>query len=272
MSFQVKLGAYEFGDFVDTFEIQQDSRVEQVAIPRRHGYMSDIGYRGGMSIRIGGLIYADDYNVARTSFNLLKNAFQLGKSMLTVFSDRQVLVQKTSFQCSYEDQDLRRFRWEAQLVADDYGFSDVGPTEDENSIAASPQTDVVTNPGNLETKPVIRITAGTNAIASGLRVDNLTSGKFFIYNAAISAGTYIEIDTDASTVVDGSGTNKLSSFSGDFFSLEPGANSIKWTGSVSEGTVGLEAGDTILLEDGEQMAAEGLNKIKFTYYGKYDGI
>lgn len=251
MSFQVKLGSYEFGDFVDTFEIQQDSRVEQVAIPRRHGYMSDVGYRGGMSIRIGGLIYNDDYTVARTQFNLLKNAFQLGKSDLTVFSDRKISVQKTSFQVSYEDQDLRRFRWEAQLASDDFGFVDVDPTVESVDAAASPQEDVIANPGNLETNHVMRITANTDNIASGIRIDNLTTGKYFIYNAQIDAGDYIEIDTDLLTVVDNAAANKIASFSGDFFQLASGNNTIRWTGT-----------------------ATGATKPNYTmtYRGKYDGI
>ncbi|OQA56547.1 MAG: Phage tail protein [Candidatus Omnitrophica bacterium ADurb.Bin277] len=272
MSFEIKLGSYSFGNYVDTFEIQQDSRVEQVAIPRRHGYMSDVAYRGGMSIRIGGLIYCDDYNDTRTAFNLLKNAFNIGKANLTVFSDRQIEVQKASFTSSYEDQDLRRIRWDAELVSDAYGFEDVDQTEDENIILASPQTDVVVNPGNLETRPVIRITAGADEIASGLRVDNLTSGKYFIFNQAIPAGTYIEIDTENLTVVNNTGTNKINYFSGDFFELEAGNNSIQFTGTLAQGTLGLEAGDTILLENGDNLALEGTTKMKFTFRGKYDGV
>ena len=272
MSFEIKLGSYSFGNYVDTFEVLQDSRVEQVTIPRRNGYMSDVGYKAGLAIRIGGLIYCDSYLDTRVAFNLLKNAFQLGKAMLTVFSDRQLEVQKTSFASSFEDQDLRRIRWEAQLVSDDFGFQDVDQIVVENSILATPQTDVVNNPGNLETRPVIRITAGTEIIASGVRVDNLTSGKFFIYNEAIPVGTYIEIDTENLTVVNSAGTNKLNYFSGDFFTLDGGNNSIKYTGTVTEGTAGVEAGDTILLESGDGLALEGAPKLKFTYRGKYDGI
>lgn len=251
MSFEIKLGAYSFGNYVDTFEISQESRVEQVAIPRRHGYMSDVGYRGGISIRIGGLIYCDSYLDTRTAFNLLKNAFQLGRAVLTVFSDRQITVQKTSFQSSYDDQDLRRIRWDAELVADDFGFVDVDPTVASVSAATSPQEDVVANPGNLETNHVMRITANTDAIATGLRIDNLTTGKYFIYNAAITAGHWIEIDTDLLTVVDDTGANKIASMSGDFFTLAPGNNTIKWTGTASGAT---KPAYTI------------------TYRGKYDGI
>lgn len=251
MSFEIKLGSYAFGNYVDTFEVTQESRVEQVAIPRRHGYMSDVAYRGGMSIRIGGLIYCDSYLDARSAFNLLKNAFNIGKSNLTVFSDRQIEVQKSAFMASYEDQDLRRIRWEAQLVSDDYGFEDVDPTETTTTIDASPQTDVHAQDGNLDTPHIFRIIANTDNIASGIRIDNLTTGKYFIYNAAITAGHWVEIDTDLLTVVDDTGANKLSSFTGDFFALAAGNNSIKWTGTASGATK---------------------PQYTITYRGKYDGV
>jgi hypothetical protein len=272
MSFEIKLGSYSFGNYVDTFEISQDSRVEQVAIPRRHGYMSDVGYKGGMSIRVGGLIYCDSYLDTRTAFNLLKNAFQLGKAVLTVFSDRQIEVQKTSFQSSFEDQDLRRIRWDAELVADDYGFEAIDQSVDEFTITEagdlklesddslllesgdtalleSANSNTVVCAGNLDADAVIRITAGTSDIATGLRVNNITTGKFFIINQAITAGNWIEIDTDLLTVVDQAGANKLSSFSGDFFKLASGNNIISWNGTTV-----------------------GSPKIKFTFNDKYDGI
>jgi phage-related protein len=97
----------------------------------------------------------------------------------------------------------------------------------------------------------MRIMATTDNIATALRIDNLTNGKYFIYNAVITAGKWIEIDTDLLTVVDDTGANKLSSFSGDFFKLEAGDNSIKWTGTAS-GAV--------------------KPSYSMTYRGKYDGV
>lgn len=271
MSFQVQLGSYAFGNYVDTFEVTQESRVEPVAIPRRHGYLADVGYKSGMTIRIGGLIYNDDYNDTRTAINLLKGAFNQGKTNLMIFSDRQVQVQRTYFSMSYEDQDLRRIRWEAELVSEDYGFSAVDASVETFTITGagdlllesgdsmlletgdtvlleSANNNAVLSSGNLETDSVIRITAGSTSIASGLRVNNLTTGKFFTFNQAISAGNWIEIDTNLLTVVDQAGANKLSFFTGDFFKLTSGNNLISWNGTTT-----------------------GSPQIKFTFNDKYDG-
>lgn len=250
MSLSIVLGSYAFGNNVDTFEIQQDSRVEQVPIPRRDGFISDVGYKTGMTIRLGGEIFEVDGDTARSTLNSLKNAFNGGKVILTIYADRQITVQKNSFTASYPLQDLRQIRWDAELLADDYGFVAVNPTATENSQSASPQTNTHTNNGNLDTPAVIRITAGTDTIASGVRIDNLTTGKFFTYNASITTGNWIEIDTDLLTVVDQAGVNKMANFAGDFFTLAGGSNSIKYTGTVSGATK---------------------PKLKLTYRDKYDG-
>lgn len=250
MAISIALGSYAFVNNIDTFEITQESRVEQVPIPRRDGFLSDTGYKAGMTIRIGGLILETDGDTARSTLNSLKNAFSGGKVVLTIYSDRQVTVQKSYFSVSYEDQDLRRLRWEAELLADDFGFVAVSQTATEDNQSASPQTNTHTNSGNLDTDSVIRITAGTDTIASGVRIDNLTNAKYFVYNSAITTGNWVEIDTDLLTVVDQAGANQIANFQGDFFKLAAGANSIKYTGTVSGATK---------------------PKLKLTYRDKYDG-
>ena len=233
-SLSIYLGSYALGNSIDTFEVTQESRIDQVAIPRRHGYLSDTGYRAGLAIKIGGMIYNDAAADTRTELNNIKNAMSLGKFYLTIYDDRRIYVQKTYFSSSYEDQDLRRIRWEAELSADADGFEAVTQTVTTKTISATPQTDAFPTVGNLPSDSIIKISAGSVQIASGLRIDNLTSGKYFIFNRAIPVTTgYIEIDTDLLTVTDEGGVSRISSFSGDFFKLEVGANSIKWTGTAT---------------------------------------
>lgn len=248
MAVDIKIGSFDFGNDIDTFGVEESSRVEQVPIPRRHGLLSDVGYRSGLIIKIGGLVAEDLGDDARAKINLIKNAISNGRQILTLYSDRQIEVQKSYFSYEYEEGDLRRIRWSAELLSDDFGFSSVNQTESEKTISASPQTDTFDNNGNVETPIVIRITAGSNDISSGLRIDNLTTGHYFTINTVIAAGTYIEINTDTLSVVDGSGNNKVSFFGQDFFKLDPGTNSIKWTGT-----------------------ATGSPKLKLTYRDKYDG-
>lgn len=251
MALDIKIGSYALGNYIDRFEISQESRLEQVTIPRRDGYVSDDPYKTGISITMGGLIFNESGDDTRTALNALKNAMSAGSFTVTVYDDRQITCKKVYFSASYEDSDLRRISWEAQLASDDYGFIAVNPTATENSQTASPQTNTHANNGNLDTDVVIRITAGTDTIASGVRIDNLTTGKYFTYNASITTGNWIEVDTEELTVVDQDGVNKLASFQGDFFRLAAGDNSIKYTGTVSGATK---------------------PKLKLTYSDKYDGF
>ena len=248
MSLDIKIGSYSFTDYIDTFEISQDSRLEQVTIPRRDGFLSDVAYKSGMSIRIGGVITCQDYNTTRSVLNSIKNALGNGLVVFTLFSDRQVSCQKTYFMSSHEEVDMRRIRWEAQLACDDFGFVDVDPTASERTISESPQTEAFVNNGNLETRPIIRITAGGDNIASGLRIDNTSTGKYCVINMVITAGNWIEIDSDLLTVVDQAAASKLAYFSGDFLKLAAGSNSIVWTGTAASSPL-----------------------LKMTYRGKYDG-
>lgn len=250
MSRDVKIGSLDIGDYIDMFSLSQESRLNQVPIPRRDGYLSDDPYKTGINITMGGLIYNGDSDTARSLLNQIKGAFGASSFVVTLYSDRQITCKKVYFTHSYQSADLRRIRWEAQVASDDFGFKAVNITATENSQSASPQTNTHTNNGNLETDVVIRITAQTDNIASGVRIDNLTTGKFFTYNAQIdSGGDWIEIDTANMTVVDQDGVNKIANFQGDFFRLAGGANSIKYTGTVSGATK---------------------PKLKLTYYDKYE--
>lgn len=249
-SIDIRFGAYQFESNTDVtmFEVENESRVLEQAIPRRHGWRADEAYISGMRIRIGGTIIGTDAAEARATLNAMKNAFNSGKQLLRIWSDREVLCQKSYFLSRVPKSIAWEIEWEAELFAEDYAFRSVSITEQEETIASSPETNSFTNNGNVPSTAIIRITAGSSNIAAGLRIDNETTGEYFTYNAQIDAGDWIEIDTDLHTVVDQDGNNVFQYFAQTFFKLDPGANSIKWTGT-----------------------ATGSPKLKLSYYDKYDG-
>lgn len=242
-------GTYSFGDELETLEIENSARINPIPVPRREGFLADRAYNEGMRIRIGGLLIYDTADNTRSALNNLKNALNGGKQLFRLYNDREVLCQKSFFTYRYQEGNLKAIEWEAELISEESGFKDVSETQTTKTITASPQTDTFDNGGNVDTPVVIRITAGSNDIASGLRIDNLTTGEYFTINEAITAGDYIDIDTDLLTVVNNSGTNKIGVFAQDFFKLAAGTNSIKWTGT-----------------------ATGSPTIRLTYKPRYDGI
>lgn len=244
----IKFGSYAFGENIDTFRIEEESRVNQVTVPRRHGALSDEAYKGPIAVTIGGLILEETHLLARAAASAIRGALNIGKQYLTLYDDRRILCQKSMFSSEYEEGDLRRLRWSALLISNDYAFESVDQVVSEKTITANLQEEVFANAGDVETKPVIRITAGASEIASGLRIDNLTTGKFLVVNMAIAATEWVEIDTDLLTMVDQAGVNQYASFQGDFFALAGGNNTLKWTGSYADSP-----------------------KLKLTYRSKYSG-
>lgn len=249
-SIDVRFGSYVFNSLdVDTLEIDNESRVNSVVIPRRHGFKSDDAYAAGMRIRIGGTIYNDDAQDSRSTLNSIKNALNGGKQNLRIWSDRDVECQKSYFTSRIVDGDMRVIEWECELISDEMAFKSVSETTATKTISASPQTDTFDMNGNVDTPVVIRITAGASNIATGLRIDNVSTSKYFTINQQIDAGDWVEVDTENETVVDQDGNNVIASFAQDFFKLAAGTNSIKWTGT-----------------------ATGSPTIKLTYQDRYDGV
>ena len=106
--------------------------------------------------------------------------------------------------------------------------------------------------GNWQTYPVIRI----NGPITNPTITNTTTGEVIAITATISAGAYYDIDLSygAKTVVDNTGTNRISTVSAASdlatWHFEPGNNTIAVTGSSTSSS----------------------SDIDFTYYNRYTGI
>lgn len=95
------------------------------------------------------------------------------------------------------------------------------------TLPSSGETDlgnIVVNSGNETTDPVFTITGpGTNFI-----VGNTTNDTEFTLNYALSEGDEIEVDVKNRTVLLNGLTNVYPDFDGDFWSLSPGENEIRF--------------------------------------------
>jgi hypothetical protein len=85
-------------------------------------------------------------------------------------------------------------------------------------------SNILINDGNEVTDPVFTITGpGTNFI-----VGNITTDKQFTFDAALSEGDEVVIDVKNRTVVLNGVSNSYPDIAGDFWSLEPGENEIRF--------------------------------------------
>jgi hypothetical protein len=119
-----------------------------------------------------------------------------------------------------------------EMVSPDWRF--YSQTEDTESVAAG-ATEVIANGGNEITNPVFEITGPGSSIA----VDNLSTGEGFTITDTLISTDVVVIDTVNKTVTK-NGANAYSTFSGDFFSLLPGNNSIEFTVTGDDVTTNLD--------------------------------
>lgn len=107
---------------------------------------------------------------------------------------------------------------------------------------ASPGIVTVTNDGNANAWPKLRVVGG---VSGSVRVENLTTGLMVSFDSlSVPAGHYAEIDTWAETVyLDGQATQTLAggldSAVSQFFPLAPGANSLRLFADAYDATAKL---------------------------------
>jgi hypothetical protein len=79
---------------------------------------------------------------------------------------------------------------------------------------------IAANPGNAVAQPRLRL----NGPITNPTVRNLSTGQELRFTITLGAGEYLDVDIQARTVVDQSGTNRFATASGDWWGLEPGDN------------------------------------------------
>lgn len=111
-------------------------------------------------------------------------------------------------------------------------------TTDPHTVDESPESFTVNNAGDIEVSPVITFTVGAGASITKIKVENTTdSGKYFEYEpaAALTVGKVVEIDCKNATCKLDT-VDDIAHFSGTFFELKSGDNSIIVTLTGTPGT------------------------------------
>ena len=111
-------------------------------------------------------------------------------------------------------------------------------TMDPHTVDESPESFTVTNAGDVDVSPVITFTVGAGANITKIKIENTTdSSKYFEYEpaSALTSGDEVVIDCqDAACRLNGS--DDIAHFSGTFFELKSGNNSIVVTITGTPGT------------------------------------
>ena len=215
--------------------------VQTYNIPVTDGAIAETAKIGPKTITIEGDIAGSSYDDLRTNLDALHAGLLNGLQKLTKDNERYIYCQLKDFSYAY-DHMTRRATWTASFVAHFPFWLAETPTTDSRipTSAANYGDPAITNSGNAPTRVKVEITAD-GAIADACKLENVTTGESFQYRGTIATTKKLEVDnrydTDDFEVLNDS-VDDHDNFEGDFLTLNPGNNTIKYTGT---------AGPTILL-------------------------
>lgn len=207
--------------------------VQTTKIPVTDGAVTETAKIGPKTITIEGDIAGSSYDDLRTNLDALHAGLLNGMQKLTKDNERYIYCQLKDFSYSY-DHMTRRATWTASFVAH-YPFWLAETATTSNTSPTSGVGYTVNNAGNAPTRVKIEITP-TAEMADACKVENQTTGESFQYRGTVAASKVLEVDnrydTDDFEVTNDSAAD-MENFEGDFINLNPGNNTIVFTGTAS---------------------------------------
>jgi phage-related protein len=206
--------------------------VQTVNIPVTDGAIAETAKIGPKTINIEGDIAGSSYDDLRTNLDALHAGLLNGVQKLTKDNERYIYCQLKDFSFAY-DHMTRRATWSASFVAHFPFWLAETATEDEDTPTSGVGY-TVTNAGNAPARCKIEVLADAET-ADACKIENSTTGQSFQYRGTIAAADVLEVDnrydTDDFEVLN-DGTDDHANFEGDFITLDPGNNTIVYTGTA----------------------------------------
>ena len=157
--------------------------------------------------------------------------------VLDGLNDRYWLAKVNSFNGGYRG--VSTWIGTIGFQADDPCAYDVSETDSPHLIDADHQTVIETPGGTAMISPVYTLTAGEELAAVTIKVQNINTDEELQWTGTLTIGQVLEINTDAWTIKK-EGVADISTFTGQFPRLQPGANQIKVTAFSTTGTLDIK--------------------------------
>jgi len=238
---QLKLGTFTLDDgteyCVEDIQSSEKKEVKTHKIPKTDGSIAEDAKREAITITIKGTVANSDYDALRSSLDDLKAAIHDGIQKFTMDDDRYVKAQVDSVKIKWVTfRTLASF--EMSLTAH-YPFLLAETPSEDDRTPTSTVGYTITNNGNAPARCKIEITP-TAEMADACKIENQTNGKSFQYRGTVAADETLEVDNfydgdDFQVLNDGA--DDIENFEGDFITLDPGDNTIVFTGTASTNVV-----------------------------------
>jgi len=185
----------------------------------------------GVDVKAGSLATLKSY---LDSIKTILNTREDAQLILDMFSDRYWLARFESLNGNLNG----RVGWSGNLIfiAHDPLAYSTSETDHSHNIDADPDTVVETAGGTANAEPVYTLTAGEALGAVEITLENLTTGLSLTWSGTLADADKLIIDV-ANWLVTLNDTPDMSTVTGRFPYLKPGANSIKVTNFSDSGTL-----------------------------------
>lgn len=235
---QRNIGSFSFDQShlaIADINIRVAKSIQAHPLPKYHGSVIPIGKRRSIRVKISGTCIGTEYDNLRTNLDALKAAFEsTSEQNLTLDDDRILKVQYENFGYSFEN--LRAFAsFQVDVIASDPFWYAASLTTD----TRTPTSGVgytINNPGNAPARVKITGSNSGSLISDLFKIENSTTGEVGQFRGDVQIGDNLVINNRVDTEdleVTNDGVDAIVDFEGDFITLNPGDNTIIFTGQAS---------------------------------------
>jgi phage-related protein len=232
----IKFNALDLDDgdelCIESIEIEEKKQAPIHKIPQSQGSIAETAERESLTISVKGSVASTDYDALRTLIDSLKASLHDGIQKFITDDDRYINAQMVSF--SYDYKTMRRLAvFDAEFIAHyPFWLAETATEDDRTPTSGAGYT--LTNNGNAPARCKIEITAPSISLDDAVKIENQTNGKTFQFSGIVNAYEVLEVDnrydTDDLQVLN-DGADAIVDFEGDFIELDPGNNTIIFTGT-----------------------------------------
>lgn len=219
---------------IKDINIKVAKAVSQADLAKFHGSVIPIGKRKSITVQIKGTIIGSDYDDLRSNLDALKAAMEaVSEQKLTLDDDRFLMAQYTGFSYSYAT--LRTFAdFSFDLIASDPLWLSETLSEDERTPTSGVGY-TIANAGNAPTRVKVTLTkTGSGDVVDDIQLENVTTGELFKYRGTLLSGDALLVNNRVDSqdlAVENDSVDDIAHFEGDFITLSPGNNTIKYSGT-----------------------------------------
>lgn len=236
----IDLGAFDLssanGIAVADIKFSLAKTLRQAELVGSHGSVIPIANRKSIQAQVSLSIKGSDYTDLRSKMDAVLNALeQTSEQKLTLDDERFLMVQYSNPSWSW-----RNFRSLAALsfvltASDPFWYSETLQADTRTPTSGVAYN--VTNNGNARTRAKLTLTNNSGStITDNMKFENVTTGEIFEFAGGVLTTKSLIVNNrvDASEVViTNDGVNANGDFYGDLITLNPGVNSLKYTGAAS---------------------------------------